>query len=110
MNLNVDESWKESAKKEKEQKAPEEKKEEHSLEANFTTLVSSMAMEALIFLGEIANPITKKKEVSLPQARYIIDTLSLLKDKTKGNLSAEEANSIDHILYEVRSMFVVKSK
>lgn len=81
-----------------------------SLEANFNILTSSMAMECLIFLGEIPNPITKKKEESLDQARYVIDTLSLLKDKTKGNLTAEETNNLDNILYELRTKFVEKDK
>jgi len=80
------------------------------MEANFTTLISSMAMEALIFLGEIPNPMSKKKEENLDQAKFVIDTISSLKEKTKGNLTAEEANQIDNILYELRTKFVAKKK
>ncbi|NQT05987.1 MAG: DUF1844 domain-containing protein [Candidatus Omnitrophica bacterium] len=80
------------------------------MEADFSTLISSMAMEALIFLGEIPNPMSKKKEENLDQAKFVIDTISSLKEKTKGNLTAEEANQIDNILYELRTKFVAKKK
>jgi len=110
MEKNIDESWKESVEKEQGEKTSDTKKGTHYLEANFSAFVSSIAMEALIFLGEIQNPITKKKEENLVQARYIIDVLSVLKEKTKGNLSAEESNIIDNILYELRSKFVSKDK
>lgn len=110
MEKNIDESWKESVEKEKSKGTSEGKKKEYSLEANFSAFISSLAMEALIFLGEIPNPMTKKKEVNPAQARYIIDIISLLKDKTKGNLTAEETNTLDNILYELRTKFIAKNK
>ena len=111
MDKNIDESWKNTVDKEKggEDKTSE-KERGYAPSANFNTLISSMAMEGLIFLGEIPNPITKKKEESLPQAKYVVDTIALLKDKTKGNLTAEEANALDNILYELRTKFVTKSR
>ncbi|MEE8359694.1 MAG: DUF1844 domain-containing protein [Candidatus Omnitrophota bacterium] len=108
MDKHVDESWKDSAQKEK-AKAQQDSQEPLQFESNFNTLISGIAMEGLIFLGEIPSPITKKKEESLGQAKYAIDTLTLLKEKTKGNLTAEEANSLDNILYELRTKFVAKS-
>ncbi len=108
-NKNIDENWKENVQKEKEKVNIDPKKEAAGTpEANFATFIASMAMEAMIFLGQIQNPVTKKTEESMPQAKYIIDTIAIIKEKTKGNLSAEEANSIDGILYELRSKYVAK--
>jgi len=107
VDKNIDGSWKDSVDKEKKE-GDNPAKESRALEANFTGFISSLAMEALIFLGEIPNPISKKKEIAIDQARYIIDIIGLLKEKTKGNLTAEEANAIDNILYELRAKFVAK--
>jgi hypothetical protein len=111
MDKNIDEGWKDAAGNEK---AAAEKGTASNglkgLQADFNTLISSMAMEALIFMGELPNPLTKKKEANLDQAKYVIDMLAVMKDKTKGNLTAEEANGIDNILYELRTKFVSKAK
>ena len=90
MDKNVDEGWKDSVEKEKGEQAENVKGETQTFQANFNTLISSMAMEALILLGELPNPITKKKEELLDQAKYLIDTILVLKEKTKGNLAAED--------------------
>lgn len=79
------------------------------VEPNFSMFVSSLSMQTLIFLGEIDNPITHKKEENLNQAKYIIDTLVMLKEKTKGNLTANEANLIDNVLYELRMKYTAKA-
>jgi len=114
MDKHIDESWKDSVDEEKHKQGPDAAKPAPGniprFELNFNTLVSSMAMEALIFLGELPNPATNKKEENLEQARYAIDMLSILKEKTKGNLTAEEANAMDNILYELKTKFVAKSK
>ena len=47
----------------------------------------------MIFLGEMPNPITNQVEKNLKQAKFLIDTLVILRDKTKGNLSKEEDDS-----------------
>lgn len=86
-----------------------EKNDSKKMEPNFSMFVSSLSMQALIFLGEIDNPITHKKEENLDQARYMIDTLVMLKEKTKGNLSANEANLIDNVLYELRMKYTAKT-
>lgn len=80
------------------------------IKPNFLAFLSGLMAECLIFLGELENPVTKKKEVNLEQSKYIIDLISLLKDKTKGNLTAEEANATDNILYELRMKYVEKDK
>ena len=86
-----------------------EKSENKKMEPNFGIFVSSLSMQTLIFLGEIDNPITHKKEENLNQAKYIIDTLAMLKEKTKGNLAADEANLIDNVLYELRMKYTAKA-
>ncbi len=79
------------------------------MEPNFSIFTSSLSMQTLIFLGEIDNPVTHKKEENLGQAKYIIDTLVMLKEKTKGNLTANEANLIDNVLYELRMKYTAKA-
>ena len=87
----------------------EKKAEAKNPEPNFSMFVSSLSMQTLVFLGEIDNPITHKKEENLDQAKYIIDTITLLKEKTKGNLTANEANLIDNVLYELRMKYTAKA-
>lgn len=86
-----------------------EKNEGEKMQPNFSIFVSSLSMQTLIFLGEIDNPITHKKEENLDQAKYIIETLVMLKEKTKGNLTANEANLLDNVLYELRMKYTVKA-
>lgn len=108
LNKKVDESWKETAEKEKNEEIKDLGNEIPP--ANFYNFVTSLSIQALMFLGELENPITNKKEKDLGQASYLIDTLSMLKEKTKGNLTTEEQNLIDSALYELKMKFVESSK
>ena len=63
-------------------------------------------MQALVLLGEIPNPATKQKEQDLPQAKYIIDTLAMFQQKTKGNLTKEEEEGLEEIIYHLRIKYV----
>jgi len=67
-------------------------------------------MQALISLGEIPNPVDNKKEQNLDHARYTIDTLDMIKKKTKNNLSPEESKVLDDILYSLRMKYLELSK
>ena len=78
-------------------------------EASFGLFISGLMMEALIALGEMEHPISKKKESNIAHAKFIIDTLSMLKEKTKNNLDKAESGSLDAILYNLRMAFVNKS-
>lgn len=104
------ERWKEEARKEKElldrALREERKRAVHIPEANFSLFISGLASQALITLGELANPITGKKEKSLPEAKYTIDTLTILKEKTKGNLTPEESALLDGFLTDLRLRYV----
>lgn len=105
----VDESWKHSVEKEKNAPAAAEPAAPGS-ESDFLSFVSTLAMQALVAMGEVAHPQTGQPEPDLPQSRYLIDIIQLLSEKTKGNLSKEEAQELKTLLYELRVKFVKKSK
>ena len=105
----VDESWKNTVEKEKH--VPSHVEETPApAESVFLGFVSTLAMQAMIAIGEMAHPQTGQAEPDLNQARYLIDVIQLLSDKTKGNLSKEEAEELKTLLYELRLKFVKKSK
>jgi len=76
----------------------------------FTIFLSSMSMQAMIALGRLANPVTKTTDRNLEQARFLIDTLAIVKDKTKGNLSEAEQSLIEESLYNLRIMYLEENK
>lgn len=108
IDKNIDENWKETTEKEKEAL----KKEGKFIppEPDFNFFVTTLGLQASIFLGQIENPSTNKKEEDLTQAKFIIDTLGMLKDKTKGNLKPEETNLLENLLYELRMQYISKHK
>jgi hypothetical protein len=69
-------------------------------------LVSTLAGQAAVALGQLTNPITNKMEVNLELAKHVIDTLQVLEEKTKGNLSADEQNILQGVLSQLRLVFV----
>jgi len=77
---------------------------------DFSLFVTNLSMQALVSLGEIPNPIDNKKEENLAQSSYIIDTLDMLKNKTKNNLSADEEKLLDDILYSLRMKYIELTK
>ncbi len=103
----VDESWKDTVEKEKSTKSDAK---EEPLRVTFNLFISGLMMEALIALGDVEHPLTKKKEINITHAKFIIDTISMLQDKTKNNLDKDESSMLDSILYELRMRFVAKTK
>lgn len=83
---------------------------ESEAEADFNIFITSLSMQAMIFMGEMANPITNETKVELPRAKYLIETISMIKDKTKGNLTTEENKLIDDMLYTLRLKYAEKAK
>jgi hypothetical protein len=79
-------------------------------EANLLTLIFSLYTHVQICLGAIPDPVTQKPQKDLQQAKYNIDLLGVLKEKTKGNLTQEEEQAFENILYEVRMTYVEASK
>ncbi|MBR4821512.1 DUF1844 domain-containing protein [bacterium] len=61
----------------------------------FVMLIFNFAQLAMVNLGKIANPETKETKVDLQGARYFIDSLVMLREKSKGNLSKEESDLLD---------------
>ncbi len=75
-------------------------------EINFATFVASLNASALLQLGAIDDPTTGTKNKNLPMAKQTIDILSMMQEKTAGNLSEEEENLLKNILYDLRLMYV----
>jgi uncharacterized protein DUF1844 len=73
---------------------------------DFSTLVLSLASSVVYHLGEIIHPEKGKAERDLPMAKQTIDLLALLQEKTRGNLTDEEASLLDSVLYELRVKYV----
>jgi hypothetical protein len=74
----------------------------------FSTFVLSLASSALVQLGEVPDPSTGEKRDDIPLAKHTIDILSMLQDKTKNGLDAEETRLLEGLLYELRVKFVMK--
>ncbi|MBM4032748.1 MAG: DUF1844 domain-containing protein [Planctomycetes bacterium] len=79
-------------------------------EAKFAILVRSIATQVFVSLGQIENPLTKKKEVDLKSAKFSIDLLQMLSDKTRGNLTDDEKRFLESVLYTLRMGYVEASK
>lgn len=116
----VDESWKEQTEREKQQPAAAPSQgpqaaaqgasaQPEALEARFDLFISGLAMEALIALGDLAHPATKRQAANLPQAKYLIDVLGIISDKTKGNLSMDEERLVKDALYQLRMRYLTKT-
>ena len=77
---------------------------------DFNFFVTTLSLQASIALGQIANPATSKTEEDLVQAKFLIDTLGMLQDKTKGNLNDDESKLLENLLYDLRSIYLSKEK
>lgn len=74
---------------------------------DFSTFVLSLAHSALVHLGVAPDPATGQSHPpSLPLARQTIDLVSLLAEKTKGNLTGEEERLLEQLLYDLRLRYV----
>ena len=73
---------------------------------NFSTFIFSLNSSALVQLGMMEDPMTGQKSKNLPLAKQTIDIISMLEEKTRGNLQADEAAMIKNILYDLRIHFV----
>ena len=74
---------------------------------SFVAFVVSIASTAAIHLGDLADPATGQRlEPNLEAAKQMIDILTLLEEKTRGNLTPEERQVLEQILYELRMHYV----
>ena len=114
----VDEDWKQQAQKEKEILAAQEEAEKEEAreeqktrrgplpKGNFAALVSMLVTQALFALGVLEVKGQEKKEPDLDMAKYNIDMLEALQEKTKGNLTEQEEKVLENTLNEVRMAYV----
>ncbi len=75
-------------------------------EVTFSAFIMSLNTAALYHMGELADPETGKTERDLSLAKHTIDTLALLQEKTRGNLTPEEKGLLDDILIDLRLRYV----
>lgn len=76
------------------------------LPVNFSSFVISMGSSALMLMGEQLDPQQPTMPLNLPQAKEIIDLLSMLEEKTRGNLTPDEQVVMKDMLYALRMKFV----
>jgi hypothetical protein len=112
----VDEDWKQQAQKEKktlaaqekaEKKKPGKDKDERAAlpEGNFAALISVLTTQALFALGVLKIE-GQEREPDLEMAKYNIDMLETLEEKTKGNLTEEEKKVLENTLNQIRMAYV----
>ncbi len=112
----VDEDWKQQAQKEKEilaaqeeakkKETGEDKAEQAPLpKGNFAALISMLTTQALFAMG-VLKVEGQEKEPDLEMAKYNIDMLETLEEKTKGNLTEEEKKVLENTLSQVRMAYV----
>ena len=113
----IDEDWKKEAQKEKEVLAAREETEKKDAEeedkhrgplpkGNFAALMSMLTTQALFALGVLQVKGQEKKEPDVEMAKYNIDMLETLQEKTKGNLTEEEQTVLANTLNEIRMAYV----
>ncbi|MCB9898146.1 MAG: DUF1844 domain-containing protein [Planctomycetes bacterium] len=68
-----------------------------------------LAQQVSIALGDTENPLTRKREANLPVARYLIDTIAMLDEKTAGNRTDEEDQYLSGVLTNLRMAYVQKT-
>ena len=76
------------------------------LSQRFIEFVVMHAQNAALFLGQIPNPRTGEAEVNLDLARMFIDQLAMIQEKTRGNLTSEEAKVLSNALSNLQMAFV----
>src|SRR3954468_16611188 len=74
--------------------------------ASLTFLLTTLATQAMVALGQVPNPITGRAELRFNQAKHVIDTLGMLEEKTAGNRTPEESGLLEDLLHQLRIAFV----
>ena len=73
---------------------------------DFETLITEYSTTAMAYLGGMPDPETQEPIFNLQLAKRMIDTIDLLKEKTKGNLSTPESNFLENTLYSLKMTYV----
>ena len=75
-------------------------------DASFLQFIGGMAYQTLVHLGKAPNPITGEMGIDLPNAKYSIDILGILQEKTNGNLDSDEDEHLSNMLRDLRMEYV----
>lgn len=114
----IDEDWKSRVKAEREApKQPEPPNAAPGVEAqaeapeqlppaSFSFLVTTLATQTMVTLGQIPDPVEQKPVVRMQLAKHHIDSLDMLQEKTKGNLTSDESKMLDEVIHQLRMLFV----
>ena len=116
----VDESWKDQVSKEKDESPDEEETDSSEekdagqagfppMQASFGMLITELAMQASFFFCFIPDPESEKPVEDLNRAKYLIDELGVIEEKTKGNLTPDEEKALKNVLFELRMKYVEKA-
>ena len=119
----IDEDWKSQVQREKEQveesdeAAPaadtgesEPEADGKPPEADFLSLVNTLAAQTMFSLGLIGPPDAKEVSVDIEGAKFLIDTILMLRDKTKGNLTEEEEGAMSEAVSELQRAYVIRAQ
>jgi len=79
-------------------------------EISFAGFIYSLATTAFYHFGDFPDPATKKPARNLVAAKQTIDILSMLKEKTEGNLQPDEKKMLEDVLYELRMRYVKEAE
>lgn len=79
-------------------------------EMQFMQLIFSLKTSAIMQLGKIANPLTGNIERNLNEAKYTIDMLNMLKEKTKNNLTPDEEKIVNDAIFELQMNYIDEVK
>jgi hypothetical protein len=77
---------------------------------DFSTLILSLSSSAIVHIGDYVDPQSGKTEKNLPLAKQTIDMLGMLQEKTRGNLTQDESQLLENILYNLRMRYVEAAK
>ena len=115
----VDEDWKSKVDREREQarekveneatKGATKREQEEADLTLFDFLVSTLAAQTVMALGLAAEEGQKQVYVDLGAAKHLIDSLIMLREKTKGNLTADEAANLNEAIAELQRVFAVRA-
>lgn len=83
-----------------------ETESEFQPEVNFLNFILSLSTTVMFHFGDFPDPVTREVKKNIPAAKQTIDILSMLKDKTKGNLDDQEKAVMEEILYELKMRYV----
>jgi Domain of unknown function (DUF1844) len=74
--------------------------------ADLAFLIGTLYIQGAMALGLLLNPVTKKANVQLDQAKHSIDLLAVLQQKTEGNRTPQETGELEAVLHELRMAYV----